>query len=77
MKVTTDVEVHKLASDQVLLFHTEIGTAGDGERQFTMTRSMSGRHLGFTERIGEETVTYTVDLEPVFSAVLDAIVKGH
>lgn len=71
MRTTVTIDVEPLPQDRMLAFHTEIGKATYGEREFEVTRSLTGLHFALLEKGGQ---TYTVDLNPVLETALREIV---
>lgn len=76
MKIAVDLEVEPLSWDRMVAFHTPIGTAAYGGREFEVCRSLTGLQLLFMEKVGDGLVTHTVDLSPVVATALGAIVAG-
>ena len=74
MKVTVEIEVEELPKDRLLAFYTQIATASLGEREFEVTRSMTGLQFGLLQKGGP---TFTVNVNPVIEAALNAIVEAR
>lgn len=78
MKALAEIEIKPLEQNRLLAFHTQVGMATVGDREFTITRDLTGLHLAVHEDYdgGKTRVSHTINLNSVLEVALAAIIKG-